>query len=208
MAVLESKYSNQVFATLQADVLAPGQVTGLAFTVEQGKVKLSWSAVTKNSDNSDITDLAGYRIYRKDSAGGSFALVGSVDHLTVDYTDSTIKDGASFIYAVSAIDAAPTPNEGAKSADLAVKTIPSVPTGLISSASETAITLNWASVKSGEDAKLNENLAGYNVYRSEEDGTGYVKVGNVAAEETTYADTSAVFGVTYYYVITSFDNSL
>ena len=208
MAVLESKYSNQVFATLQADVLAPAQVVGLAHTVEQGKVKLSWTAVTKNSDDSDITDLAGYRIYRKDEAGGSFALVGSVDHLTVEYADSTIKDGASFIYAVAAIDAAATPNEGAKSADLAVKTIPSVPTGLISSATQSAISLNWASVKSVEDTKLNENLAGYNVYRSETDGSGYAKVGNVEAEATTFEDTSVEFGTTYYYVITAFDNSL
>ncbi|PVC75094.1 hypothetical protein C2I27_04195 [Priestia megaterium] len=208
MAFLESKYSNQVSAMRDADLLAPAQVTGLDFTVEQGRVNLSWTAVTTNADSSELSDLSGYKIYRKANAGDAFSLVGSVAGDELTFVDTTAKDGASFIYAVSAFDGEPTPNEGEKSADLGVKTVPSVPTDLSAAATERSINLNWLSVKSEADLKLNENLAGYNVYRSEVDGSGYEKIGVAAPEETTFEDSSVVGGTTYFYVITAFDNSL
>lgn len=34
-----------------------------------GSVKLTWNAVTKNTDGSDITNLAGYRVYVGETAG-------------------------------------------------------------------------------------------------------------------------------------------
>ncbi|MGG1453561.1 hypothetical protein ABE325_21875 [Bacillus licheniformis] len=208
MAYLESKYSNQVSAKLTEDQLAPEQVGNLSYTVKQGEVLLAWSAVTKNADGSDLTDLAGYRVYRKGKASENFELIGSVPRDQLSYTDKSVKDGASYLYAVSAIDTEEVPNESEKSAELAVKTIPSVPTGLTSSATKEAIILNWTSVKSEEDTKLNENLAGYNIYRSETDGTGYEKIGNVAAGQTSYEDAEAILGTTYYYVITAFDDSI
>lgn len=121
MAVLESEYSNQVFGTREADLLAPAQVTGLAYTVEQGKVILTWAAVTTNSDTTAITDLAGYRVFRKNVAGDSYDLLGTTSDDEVTYTDTTAKDGSTHVYAVSAIDTADKPNEGEKSADLEVK---------------------------------------------------------------------------------------
>ncbi|ECP9029756.1 hypothetical protein FU976_08045 [Campylobacter jejuni] len=208
MPQLQSGYSNQVSAMLTADTIAPKQVTGLSYTVEQGKVILNWNAVTQNTDDSAIDDLAGYRVFRKDAAGDVFSLLGSVESLVTTYTDMTAKAGANYIYAVSAFDDEETPNVGEVSADLLVKTIPSVPTGLVSSASGVAITLNWNTVKVELDAKLNENLAGYNVYRSEVDGSGYVKIGSAAPAETTFVDSTAVQGTTYFYVITAYDNSL
>ncbi|WAT23581.1 hypothetical protein O0R52_21535 (plasmid) [Bacillus halotolerans] len=208
MSYLESKYSNQVSAKLTEDQLAPAQVVNLSYNVKQGEVLLSWTAVTKNADGSDLTDLAGYRIYRKGNANDSLELVGSVPSDQLSYSDASAKDGASYLYAVSAIDSAEVPNESEKSTELAVKTIPSIPSGLTSSATKDAIILNWASVKSETDTKLNENLAGYNVYRSETDNTGFEKIGNVAAGQTSYEDTEAVLGKTYYYVITSFDDSI
>jgi uncharacterized protein len=205
MPVLESQYSAQVSA-MASDAVTPAQVVGLTYTVEQGKVILDWTAVTENADATPITDLAGYRVYRKSLAGDALTLVGTAPSNT--FEDLTAKDGATFFYAVSAIDNEATPNEGAKSADLEVKTIPSVPTGLTTSASDNKVTLNFASVQNGADPKLNENLAGYNIYRSETDGSGYVKVGTAGAAATSYEDATVVNGITYFYVITAFDNSI
>lgn len=206
MPFLESQYSNQV-SGLASDSIAPAQVTGLVFTVEQGKVNLSWTAVTTNADESVLEDLASYRIFRKKNAEDSFAQIGSVDGAETSYTDLTAKDGASYIYAVAAFDDEPTPNEGEKSADLAVKTIPSIPTNLASQGFDRKIRLSWTSVKNETDTELNENLAGYNVYRSETDGSGYEKIGSAGAVETTFEDVTATNGTTYYYVITAYDNS-
>ncbi|MCD7910939.1 hypothetical protein KC480_05290 [Bacillus velezensis] len=208
MSYLESKYSNQVSAKLSEDQLAPAQVVDLNFTVNQGEVSLSWAAVTKNADGSDLTDLAGYRIYRKGNSNDTLELVGSVPSDQLSYSDTSAKDGASYLYAVSAIDNAEVPNESEKSTELVVKTIPSIPTGLTSSATKEAIVLNWVSVKSETETKLNENLAGYNIYRSQSEKNGFEKIANVSSGQTSYEDTEVVLGQTYYYVVTSFDDSI
>lgn len=206
MPTLQSSYSAEVSASLNLDSIAPGQVTGLNFTVEQGKVILNWSALTVDANGDALSDLKAYRIFRKETAEGEFTLLAATeDNATITYTDTAAKDGASYIYAVAAIDT--HDNEGIKSDDLAVKTIPSVPQGLLATSSETEIRLDWTSVKKEGDTKLNENLAGYNVYRSETSGSGYSKIGNVDANTVTYTDSTAVEGTTYFYVITAFDNS-
>lgn len=274
---LESQYSAQVSA-MALDGLAPAQVTGLQFTVEQGKVNLSWDPVTTTAlftdqftgdgantsfqltyldvaagyytvqvdgvlqtEGTDYTmdlvngvitfttapadqanievayrqnlkDLAGYRIFRKRPSEGAFTVIGTVAS-TVDsqitvFSDTTALDGCTYDYAVAAIDDEETPNEGQKSATIQVKTVPSVPQGLTATAYDKKIVLRWQSVKDPGNPDLNENLAGYNIYRSETDGTGYVKIGMVADTETEFEDTTVENGRTYYYVITAFDNSL
>jgi fibronectin type 3 domain-containing protein len=207
MAHLESSYSTQVSA-MASDVIAPAQVQNLLFSVTQGQVILTWDAVTTNSDASAIADLAGYNIYRKKLAGDAFTEIGSVASDVVTYTDNTMKDGASYIYAVAAFDNEVVPNEGIQSAELSVKTIPSVPQGLVTSAFDNKVVLDWTSVQNGLDVELNENLAGYNIFRSIVDGSGYANVGNVAADVEVFEDTSVINGNVYYYVITAFDNSL
>ena len=270
---LESQYSAQVSAMAQ-DTLAPAQVTGLQFTVEQGRVNLSWEPVIETeliidqftgdgtttifqlnyldvaagsytvtvdsvtqvegtdytidlangtvtfttapaasanievSYRQNLTDLAGYRIFRKRPSEGTFTLIGSVDSSTTTFADTTALDGSTYDYAVAAFDDEATPNEGQKSATVQVKTVPSVPQGLTATAYDKKIVLRWQSVKDPGIPELNENLAGYNIYRSETDGTGYVKIGMAASTETQFIDTTVENGKIYYYVITAFDNSL
>lgn len=207
MGALESRYSVQVFASA-GDNIAPGKVVGLGYTVEQGKVILTWDALKVNQDGSVLDDLQGYRIFRKKTAELSFSLVGSVNAETTTYTDTGMKDGANYIYAVAAFDDESLPNEGEKSAELGVKTIPSVPAGFTATGLDGKIRLDWQSVKNESDAELNENLAGYNVYRSTKDGVDYAKIGTAGAAETTFEDTTVENNTKYYYVVTSYDNTL
>ncbi|HDX9712871.1 hypothetical protein PDL03_18865 [Bacillus cereus] len=207
MSALESRYSVQVFATA-GDTIAPGKVVGLNYTIEQGKVILSWDALKVNADGSVLDDLQGYRIFRKKTAGATFALVGSVGASATTYTDSGMKDGASYIYAVAAFDDEALPQEGEKSAELEVKTIPSIPVGVTATAFDGKIRIDWQSVKNESDAELNENLAGYNIYRSTKDGVEYSKIGATGATEATFEDTTVENNTKYYYVITSYDNTL
>lgn len=207
MPRLESDYSTQVSA-MAGDFVSPSQVTGLAYSVTQGKVTLTWDAVTTNTDASAITDLAGYHIYRKKNVGDSYgASIGTVASGVTTFDDTTMKDGASYVYAVAAFDTYDPANEGALSNNLAVKTIPSIPTGVNTAAVIDKVTINWTSVQT-EDVELNENLAGYAVYRSTVSGSGYVNVGEVASGIVTFDDTTVTNGTTYYYVVTAFDDSL
>jgi uncharacterized protein len=279
---LESLFSAQVSAMAQ-DLLAPAQVTGLDFTVEQGKVHLTWNPVTLSSlitdyfagDDSktsfelmyndvaegtcvvkvdgielvegddytldaangvivfanapaapneigeknievsyrqNLRDLAGYKVFRKRPEDATFTEIGlvasTIDSQVTTFTDLTALDGSTYDYAVAAYDDEETPNEGEKSATIQVKTVPSIPQGLSAVAYDSKIVLRWNSVKDPSVPEKNENLAGYNIYRSETDGADYVKIGMAAPTETEFVDSSVENGRTYYYVITAYDNSL
>lgn len=52
-------------------------------------------------------------------------------------------------------------------------------------------------------ASTTVGVTSYNVYRSTTSGSGYVKVGSVAAPTITYTDSTVIAGKTYFYVITA-----
>lgn len=62
------------------------------------------------------------------------------------------------------------------------------------------VSLEW-------DANTEPDLDGYNMYRSETTGGQYSKINIAPIFITTYDDTTAVVGRTYYYVATAFNTS-
>jgi len=52
-----------------------------------------------------------------------------------------------------------------------------------------------------------DDLAGYNIYRSNESGGNYIQVGTVDKTVTSFTDVGLQDGKTYYYVVTAFDDS-
>ena len=82
-------------------------------------------------------------------------------------------------------------------------TAPEKPTGLKASIEETYIQLTW-------DENTEEDLAGYNIYRSKISGSEYAKINSEIIEVSkypTFIDTFGLIkGTTYYYVISAIDN--
>jgi fibronectin type 3 domain-containing protein len=62
------------------------------------------------------------------------------------------------------------------------------------------VLLNWTTSTSS-------GVTGYNVYRTQVSGTGYVKINSSAVGGLSYTDASVSNGQTYYYVTTSVDGS-
>jgi hypothetical protein len=62
-----------------------------------------------------------------------------------------------------------------------------------------AVTLNWSASTS--------KVSGYNVYRSNTSGSGFVKINSSLITATTFEDSSVTNGNTYFYVTTSVDST-
>ncbi|MDD5746588.1 MAG: FlgD immunoglobulin-like domain containing protein, partial [Candidatus Omnitrophica bacterium] len=75
---------------------------------------------------------------------------------------------------------------------------PAAPEGLTAVVGDTAVDLTW-------QPNQESDLAGYNVYRSQTSGSGYVKVNSELITPEEYRDTGLTNGITYYYVVTAVD---
>lgn len=79
-----------------------------------------------------------------------------------------------------------------------LRTPPSPPKKLAGKSGNGAVSLTWA-------ANAEEDISGYNVYRSLSAGGGYVKLNNTTVYSPTYTDTSATKGTAYYYTVSAVD---
>jgi fibronectin type 3 domain-containing protein len=153
---------------------------------------LIWNDLSKSENN-----LLGYKIYRKESDEKNFTILASDSLLRSKnyFSDSTVVEGKSYTYAVSAIDF--YGNESAKSLTAYYSRPQSIMAPPeITRAVNTAdgIMLTWGQAE-------NKNLTAYNIYRGlSENNTSLI--GTVKAGNDQYLDTTAVNGQLYVYRIT------
>jgi hypothetical protein len=62
-----------------------------------GNLVISWDPNTES-------DLAGYRIYRSNSSGSGYVLVGTVDKAVTSFTDTGLENGKTYYYVITALD--------------------------------------------------------------------------------------------------------
>ncbi|MEO8806271.1 MAG: hypothetical protein ABI433_09320, partial [Burkholderiaceae bacterium] len=163
---------------------APSAPTAVTATPGNAQVTVAWTAVI-GADS--------YNIYRSTSAGTQGSKVGS--GLTTSFIDTTAINGSTYFYEVTADNAA---GEGPASAQSAGATpavpvaVPASPTGLTATAGNGQVTVRWTGVT---------GAASYNIYRSTSQGSQGAKVGS--SSTTSYLDSTAANGTTYYYVVTA-----
>jgi fibronectin type 3 domain-containing protein/predicted small lipoprotein YifL len=98
--------SSPVTAT-PADTTPPRAPANLVVIPSPGALRLAWAA-------SPDDDVALYAVYRGGGSGGLIR-IGTALAGTTTYIDRDVRAGASYRYAVTAIDRARTPNESARS---------------------------------------------------------------------------------------------
>jgi hypothetical protein len=156
----------------------PAQPAGLAASLVDGNVQLSWTA-------NDDSLTSGYNIYQANS-GGSPVLIDSVDGSTTTYTVSNPTPGTSPEYFITAEDASGE-SELSTAATLPV----AIPTGGVSGVTAVAspdgssVTINWTG---------DGNASGYIIGRTDDaDASGtVVPVGTVIGGTiTTLTDTAS-----------------
>lgn len=77
---------------------------------------------------------------------------------------------------------------------------PTAPLSLAATAGQQQVSLSWA-------ANTETDLAGYHVYRSTTNGSGYVQISTALVTTTSFINTGLTGGTTYYYVIRAVDTA-
>lgn len=118
-----SPSSKTVSVTVDPCSNTPKAPTGLSGSVAGSNMTLSWTAVTQNTDNTAIADLAGYRVYEKVCAKGKTNCTGG--DIVQDWFLRTTAAGTSatvsadqgainqriYYFKITAYDTCGTPNE-------------------------------------------------------------------------------------------------
>jgi fibronectin type 3 domain-containing protein len=203
----ESDLSAAVSAT-PADVTAPDALTTLSATAGKGKVDLSWS-------ESDASDKAGYNLYR---AKSSFSDVSSATKMNesglitaANFSDLSAESTFQYFYRVTVVDQAGN-ESGLSNEESATPqatsppdaTPPAKPNGLVAAGAYEKVSLSW-------NAGSEDDLAGYNVYRSTSAFTDKADAaqanGGGLIESTSFTDAGRVNGQAYYYRIEAVDGA-
>jgi fibronectin type 3 domain-containing protein len=186
----ESAYSTEANAT--PGDYPPSAPTNLSGVAGERQASLNW-------DDNTEDDLAGYNVYRSETSGSGHVKVNTSLVTASEYVDTGLVGGTTYYYIVKAVDLLSSEGSGSNEASVQpYDYAPSAPTGLIATAGDKQVSLDW-------NNNTEDDLAGYNVYRSETSGSGYAKVNTSLVGVSEYVDTGLVGGTTYYYVVTAVD---
>ena len=169
-------------ATLHCAKSAPAApVVRIGNSASSGKPMLTWNAVE---------GATSYRIYRSTSKGSGYSLLGTTT--ATSYTNTGAKAGMTYYYRVKAVnDAGLSPYSNIVSGKVVVTPKPSAPVVKIGhSATSGKPMLTWNAVS---------GATSYKVYRATSQNGTYSLLGTVTA--TSYTNTGAKAGVTYYYKV-------
>ncbi len=170
--------------------LAP---TNLAVTGLDNIVALDW-------DDNTEPDLVGYNVYRSTSSGGPYTRIARArDVVSSEYTDDTSATGIGHYYVVTAVNT--SANESDYSNEVSATPIdtiaPMAPTNLSAISGDNQVSLDW-------DDNTEVDVAGYNVYRSTNAGSGYSQIAT-GVTTSDYVDDTATNETAHYYVTTAVD---
>ncbi|HUN94357.1 MAG TPA: hypothetical protein VMU33_20060 [Burkholderiaceae bacterium] len=166
-------------AAAGAPLAAPSGITVAAGNDQE---TITWTAVA---------GATAYDIYRSTRAGQPGSKVGTSS--TTSFVDTSVVNGTTYYYTVMATDAAgegPVSTQSSGSTPFVPSSAPAAPSGLSASAAAGQVSLAWTAAA---------GATSYDVYRSTSPGSLGARIGSSAT--TTYVDTTAVNGTTYYYEV-------
>ena len=200
-AVGESLPSNEDSATPSAPATAPSAPQSLGATAGNAQVALSWSAPSSTGG----APLTTYTVYRSTTSGILGSALSPAAHELRGHdcpngcADTTAANGTTYYYVVKASNAVgeSLPSNEDSATPSAPATAPSAPQSLGATAGNAQVALSWSAPSSTGGAPLTT----YTVYRSTTSGILGSALSPGPGLSTSYADTTAANGTTYYYVV-------
>ena len=204
---------------------APQPISSVRFQVTETAVNLSWAVPTQTSAGDLLSGISAYRVYRgeidphaptptsKDLSAthwiSPLALLGPSTKNS--YSDAQVEFGKTYVYVVrTAIPADGSEIESDNSEPVTVPAVdlfpPAAPQGLVAAVVSGAtpaafvVDLSWSS-------NLETDLAGYRVYRSEEEGARGQLMTPDLLPVPTVRDGSVTLGHRYWYTVTAVDRA-
>ena len=174
-------YSGALTATQIATLY--GGLSAPTVTVTAGNTQntLSWTTVSNATT---------YVVLRSTTSGGPYTIVAS--GLTgTTYTDTGLTNGVTYYYVVTAENSLAQSSGSTQTSGYPVPPVPAAPTGLSGIGWNGEVDLSWTAASTATS---------YNVKRATVSGGSYTTIAS-GVTTTTYADTTAVNGTTYYYVV-------
>ena len=202
------------------------RITSLQATVTESAIELSWQAPARTSAGEPLPAISEYRVYRgeldpasadaaaKDISQAKWkaplALLAASP--TNSYRDTFFDFGKTYLYVMRAV-IPPAVGNAIESSDSNAAIVtprdifpPAVPQGVVaavivgSPTKTPEVDLSWS-------INLETDLAGYRVYRGEQEGTPGQLVTPDLLLSPAYRDTSVQLGHGYWYSVTSVDRS-
>jgi hypothetical protein len=205
----------------------PAPITTVEARVTETAVELIWAAPTATAAGEPVANITGYRIYRSETQPSSPASVQQTQGLragkpepcaallatseTNSYHDTSAVFDHTYVYTVrSVIQAEGNEVESSDSTPVTVTPRdifpPAAPQGLVaallrgSAPGTVLVDLSWS-------INLETDLAGYHVYRSEQEGTRGQLVTPGLLPTPAVRDTSVEPGHRYWYTVTAVDHA-
>jgi hypothetical protein len=195
-----------------------------ASLTEQG-INLKWAAPTRTSAGEPLSAVQEYHVYRGELDPATAGVAAS-DPLqakwkspllqlgattTTDYRDSGFDYGKTYAYFVRSVIASPAGVLESSDSPLAIVTPkdtfpPAAPQGIVAAvqpgttSGSVAVELSWS-------INVEPDLAGYRVYRSEQEGARGALLTPELLPSPAYRDNSVQSGQRYWYTVTAVDRS-
>ena len=157
--------------------LPPAAPTVTMTYSDSGKPKLTWNAVS---------GATSYRVFRSESRGTGYSLLGTTS--STSYTNTGAAVGKTYYYRVKAVNNVGTSGYSNIVSGKAKTAAPAAPSVTIGNSSTGKPQLTWKAVS---------GAVKYEVYRSTRQNSGYSLLGTTTS--TSYVNTGASTGTTYYY---------
>ncbi len=200
-AQFEGEPSVIVSGTAGADDVAPDTPTGLVAIADEGRaeVSLRWTRPRTDLGGGDLTGLSSFIVYRSEDGPEALTAVDTVDAGSITFTDTGLEPATIYYYSVSAADASGNVSPRALAVSATTPGIAS-PAAVSATGEVSRVVLTWSPSDDDE-------LIGYNVYRSRRPDEGYARLAGAEGTpfttgQTSYIDSNLTSGQVLYYRVT------